>query len=440
MRKKSENKRLFIKDLLTQPSFQISLLIIILFSLYCITLNTVPFHPDEATYLFKSTDVKSIIANPFSLSFHKQDNITPKIHYRLIDPPMNSLLIGLATQISQKHTIFSDWDWTSSWEANLHAGNLPETQSVLIARISLLLFFPFSCFFLYQMVSKLIHHQAGLLAVLFYALNPLILLHSRRAMSEGIFLFFVCFMLWLILDQKKHIYGVPIVFTFCLNSKHTALFLLPMYFLYYFFMAYQQKKAFWIKAASSFIGIPLILTYLLNPVAWQDPVNTLQAALHERTELTRSTQAFLTKYYPEKIQPSTLVRFILINYHTFFEPVALDDVGNYRIEQQTSFDRYTSIPLQHSKRSLLLGTLQIIALGSTILFQLLTLWKKRTQLSFDFKRWMLFYTGLTGCLIGLSLLSTIYQRYVVILLPFVSLLNAYFVSLSLQTIRKKNRL
>ena len=412
------------------------MLIVLLFSLYCITLNTVPFHPDEATYLYKSNDVELLLTNPLLLAYHQGDAIDLKNHYRLMDPPLNSLIIGLARTITHVPANLSDWDWTLSWEANQLAGSLPSAKALQVSRITFLVFFPFTFFFLYQTTRNLIHHNVGLLAVLFLGLNPLVLIHTRRAMAEGILLFTVCFFLMLLLDKKKHPFGVPILLALCLNSKQTALFFIPMYIIYYFIINHRQNKIHWIKTAGYFTLVPLLITYILNPVSWLDPIHTIQAAIQERAELTQSTTAFLQENYPERIPESKLVRFVMVNYHTFFEPVALDDVGNYRAEQQTSFDAYTRIPLQHENRSFLLGSLQVIGILSAFLLQALSWWKARSNLPANFPQWILFYIGFGGALLGLSLLGGLYQRYVIILIPFISILSAWMIHKTICMFRK----
>lgn len=436
MLRKLEPNRLTIQRLLTHPFFQIGVLIVLLFSLYCITLNTVPFHPDEATYLYKSNDFDLLLTNPLLLAYHQGDVINLNNHYRLMDPPLNSLIIGLARTIAHVPANLSDWDWTLSWDANKLAGSLPSAEALLVSRIAFLVFIPFTLFFLYQTTRRLIHHYAGILAVLFLGLNPLILLHTRRAMAEGILLFTVCLFLMLILDKKKHPIGVPIFLALCLNSKQTALFFIPMVILYYFLINHRQNKVQWIKTAGYFILIPLFLSYLLNPVSWLDPIHTIQAAIQERAELTRSTTVFLQENYPERIPESKLVRFVMVTYHTFYEPVALDDVGNYRTEQQTSFDAYTTIPLQHQNRSLLLSSLQVIGILSAFLLQALSWWKARSNLPVDFPQWMLFYFGFGGSMLGLSMLGGLYQRYVIILIPFICILSALIIFQTIGILRK----
>jgi 4-amino-4-deoxy-L-arabinose transferase-like glycosyltransferase len=422
------NNRLTIQNILTHPYFQIGVLITLLFSLYCITLSTVPFHPDEATTLFKSGDVKDLISNPSALAYRGQDPIDLSLHYRLIDPPINSLILGLVQSIADVPFSQTDWNWTLDWNANQQSGSLPSVKSLHFARLSFLVLFPFTCLFLYLAAKNLSNHWTGLFAVLFFALNPIILLHSRRAMAEGVFVFFACIFLYLIFDKKKHLISVPILMAFCLNSKQTALFLLPTYVLYFLLLNSKQKISHWIKTTALFLLIPLVLTYLLNPVAWLDPLQTIQAAVHERTALNQSTQAYLQEYYPERVSQSVVLRLALVHYHAFFEPIALADTANYQAQQQLSFDRYSQIPLQHQNRSSFLATLQIIVLLSVFLIQGLNWWRNRKKLPENFTRWVLFYSGFGFSLLGLSLLPGLYQRYIVILVPFIAMLNGWIPS------------
>jgi 4-amino-4-deoxy-L-arabinose transferase-like glycosyltransferase len=426
-----------MKKFAANPLVQWMAVILLVFSLYCITLPLIPFHPDEATYLYTSTDTEILFRDPFSISYHKGQATSLIGHYRLVDPPMISWGIGIARIISQSSGFDHDWDWSESWQFNLRAGNLPADELLLLSRIAILMLFPFTCYFLYRFGRQMINHWAGLLLVIFFALNPLILLHARRAMPEGILMFFVCLLLMLMTDQKKHILWVPIIFALAINSKQTALFLIPMYLLYGIMINWHASTKQRIQTAISFLLLPLAVTYLLNPVAWSQPLSTLVASIQERQAMTISTQQYLAHYYPEIAAQSHLERFLLLNYHIYFEPLALDDMANYRQMQQAAFDQYLRFPLHSLLRNNWIGITALIATLSAFILQIYQFFKTKKAPSPGFWPWCLVYSGIIFPVAGLCLLSTIYQRYVLVLIPFLTLQFVWLITTFIQNFPHK---
>ena len=50
--------------------------------------SEVPFHPDEATYLYMSSDVDALLTRPASLAWTPASPDDPKLTYRLLSAPL----------------------------------------------------------------------------------------------------------------------------------------------------------------------------------------------------------------------------------------------------------------------------------------------------------------------------------------------------------------
>ena len=405
--------------------------------MYFITLKAVPFHPDEATYLYMSDDFTQILQDPLSMAYQPGQSMDLRTHYRLMDPPITRLYLGFARAITATPSIQNDWDWTLTWQENLTGGNLPSAEAILIGRIALGLFLPFICAFIYRTATSLMGHWPAIFTTGLFAINPLVLLHFRRNMAEAMLLFFTTWFLMLLSDRKKHSIMLPVIFTLAINSKQTAIFLAPAYAIYFFRCISQSPKREWGKFIGSFLILPILLTFLVNPVAWKAPIATIRAAITERNTLLQGNEYFLQEYQPEVLHQNTAERFLTVIYHTAFEPLALDDFSNYRETQQSSFDQYNNNKIHNHDRNLLVGSISVIIVISSVLMQLLQLWKQRKRKPNKNFSWVFIHITFFSVLFGLSILSSIYQRYVVILIPLTSLYTVWFVDSIIKSIKKQ---
>jgi 4-amino-4-deoxy-L-arabinose transferase-like glycosyltransferase len=432
-----ENLGKVIKQSIYNPRVQVTLTIVLISLLYFITLSTVPFHPDEATDLYMSDDFDSIISDPLSMAYHQGQFVDSKTHYRLMDPPMIRLYLGMARNIAKLPPITNDWDWTASWEENIQENNYPPTNSLLIGRFAIFLLFPFTCYFVYAMIRHFLSHWASILATIFFALNPLTLLHARHAMTEAVFLFFSTFLLMLITDMKKHLLLIPIMMALAINSKQTAVFIIPAYGIHLIWSLANSQKKDWLKFISTYSLIPIAITFLLNPIAWSEPIPTIQAAIAERKILMEGNQYFLQQNQPERLQLNLLERMITVIYHTAYEQLAFDDIPNYREAQKPAIDQYNQFFYHNHSRNLIMGTILVISLITILSIQLLTCWKQRKSKLDEWFPWIYIYVAFFSVIFGLSFLSSIYQRYVIILLPFIALFLGWFLESIFRMIKKQ---
>lgn len=74
---------------------------VVIFSMYIVGVNKVPFHPDEATHIYMAHDFEEFLKNPFRLAYDPENDDPTRQRYRLIDAPLNHYLIGFGLCFEQ---------------------------------------------------------------------------------------------------------------------------------------------------------------------------------------------------------------------------------------------------------------------------------------------------------------------------------------------------
>jgi hypothetical protein len=82
------------------------------------TIQSVPFHPDEATQIFMSHDVDLLLTTPSRLLYHPEVSLSAEQRYHLIDAPLPRTIIGIVRNIFHLEPLASDWNWSLGWEEN----------------------------------------------------------------------------------------------------------------------------------------------------------------------------------------------------------------------------------------------------------------------------------------------------------------------------------
>ena len=112
------------------------ILVLVILSVKAISgIQAIPFHPDESTYLYMSTDFFEYLSNPFSLTSAELSIDHPKIRYRLIDPPLTRYFAGFGLMIYGRQPLAADWNWSTTVEGNETVGALPDNNTLLAGRI-----------------------------------------------------------------------------------------------------------------------------------------------------------------------------------------------------------------------------------------------------------------------------------------------------------------
>lgn len=377
---------------------------------------TVPFHPDESTYLYMSSDWETLWVHPASLAYHPGEAINLKTHYRLIDPPLARYLVGVSRSILQIPALQADWDWSLSWEENSSRGALPDEILLFIGRLPTVLFFPFSLLLIYLVAEKVFSKPAGWAALFLFATNSLILLHTRRAMAEAPLLFFSLLGLWIILRYpgRSWLSAIPLALAF--NAKYSAAPLILVGVINIFWQPHFSP----FKKKLENLGLFLLLfggiSFLLNPVLWVDPFQTLQVALLERQSLVLEQVAAIGSIRPDLVSGGWWNRVQFFVVHLFFAPLAIQDIGNYAINLQSATVAYTTNLLNRLWNGLVPGS---ILLSFTLSGFFISGRKDGSSSRISHGKSILSLFTLLQFL-GLSfLLSLPFQRYVLPIVPLV---------------------
>ena len=204
------------------------LLLILISIFYLIGTPAVPFHPDESTFLFMSAEFERITSNPFGLAWVSTGDLTPVMRYRMIDAPLTRYIIGAGRSVAALPPPAADWDWSGSWGENQASGALPAAVLLQIGRFSIASLFPLSLILLYLIALKLDGRLLGVVVVIIFSMNPLILLHTRRAMAEGALIFAILLAIYAFLHADRYPFLAGLAIALAFNAKHSAGLLQPV--------------------------------------------------------------------------------------------------------------------------------------------------------------------------------------------------------------------
>ncbi|MFH1633237.1 MAG: hypothetical protein ABIG63_04395 [Chloroflexota bacterium] len=93
-----------------QTDWPFVILLIPLTIFYLWGLRFVPFHPDESTQLYMSSDFESLFSNPASLFWDPDREDDPRQRYRELDAPLTKYILGLGRVIAGQPALPVDWD------------------------------------------------------------------------------------------------------------------------------------------------------------------------------------------------------------------------------------------------------------------------------------------------------------------------------------------
>lgn len=384
-------------------------------------LPAVPFHPDESTYLFMSADLKNLLANPWSLAFDAREHQNPRQAYRLLDAPLARYLVGAGLALSGQSPLPADWDWSKTWGQNQAAGALPDSKQLLASRLAVALTLPLSLVLIYLCGQHLGGVLAGSLAVLLLGMNALVLLHSRRAMAEGILLLGTCAFLasLLVADRKPWLAGLALALA--VNAKHSSLVLLPLGLLA---VAWSGQGG-WLprrRIASAVLQYLLafgLISYLVNPVMWNDPLQSIRAAVAARCELLTKQAADVQRSLPQHYLETPGERAVTLFAHLYLAPPMFAEAGNYRLYTSPAEQAYLANPLHHLGRSLPGAGLVLGLSLSGLLLSILSVRRAAPRL----RRGLVLFQLATLVLFASSILfiPIAWQRYAIPLVPLISL-------------------
>ena len=357
-------------------------------------------------------DIKSLYYTPTS-------NTDPKTTYRLLDAPLTRYIIGVGRTITQTDPLQNDWSWSSSWSENVANQSLPDNQQLLVSRYSASILFPFSLLLMFFIGKKIKGDWTGWVAMILYATNGLVLLHTRRAMAESALLFTLLLALWMLLYCYKNKWLIAIPISLAFLAKQTTSFLFPAG-IFVLILPFREFFSQWknmLKNIFLFITVSILIIFLFNPFLWKNPVQSIQAAVEARKGFSLRQSEEINQINPDQYLSNISERFIAIISQTFIAPPAFEDIGNYHEEIEPTAISYFNNPLNKLFRGFFYGGICAILsiLGLTITI------RNIRGLSHD-STILLISFALAFLTCFLFVLP--FQRYYLILIPFICLFSA----------------
>jgi 4-amino-4-deoxy-L-arabinose transferase-like glycosyltransferase len=346
---------------------------------------------------------------------------------RAIGAPLTKYIIGISRLISKYQSPIVDWDWSLSWDENELAGALPSQNLLTAVRFSLALLNIASIVWIYLSGKLLINAWGGILAALFLGTNTLILLHGRRSMAESALIFGTSLAILGILlgDQKPWLAGLGVAVAY--NAKQSALPLILVGLLAICWLPNKQllKKHFWSNVAQ-YLGVFILLTLLLNPILWSNPIGVFFKSFQSRQNFLFRQIDTSRALVPEQVMENPLQRSAVMLANLYILPPSFYEVGNYIEETAMSESRYLSIPGHNLFRGLIGGGIALSITLFGMISAALSLIKVLPEIR---RRLLLLFIGTFVQAAALVVAIPLpYQRYVIPMVPFISLWIGYGLS------------
>ncbi len=395
---------------------------IILSLIYWAGVPSVPFHPDESTQIFMSNDVQLFFQQPASLAWKPDANGDLRQLYRLLDAPLTRDLIGLGRLLTHSPALQADWNWSLTWDKNEAAGALPDDNLLEVSRFSVAWLFPFSLIFIYLSSKKVSGRPAGFMALILLASSALVLLHTRRAMAESALLFTIILSIWSMLSFQKHpwLTAIPVALAFAAKQSAAGLFLVGLIVI--ILRGLPVSKKLMAKHLAYYLAIFLVITILLNPFTWADPIGANQAAIAARQDLIQRQVAEYSQLIPGQVLVSIPEKILAMVSNLFFTPVQFAETGNYLAQTQASITAYLANPLQDLMRGFIGGGILFFLSLAGFILAIVSYRKKCAN--FKMNMGLLILTTLV---ISIGLVMSVqlaFQRYMMPVVPFAVLWTA----------------
>lgn len=409
------------------------LLLMAISAFYLAGVSQVPFHPDESTLLYMSTEFDRLISQPFQTAWDESIDLTPTMRYRMIDAPLTRYMLGLGFSFLRLQPPLADWDWSASWEENQAAGALPNPGLLLVGRLLVASLFPLSLVLIYLIGLKLDGRLLGIMAVILFSTHPLILLHTRRAMAEGALIFTLLLALYALFAADRFPFLAGLACALALNAKHSAGLLLPAGLVaasWITFPVPERNRKIITNLLLFSLGFGLLIV-LLNPFLWRSPVKAVQAAVSYRQDLVSQQVADFEDIAPSQVLSSPAQRVNVAIAQLYIAPPVFSEAGNYTQFTRPAEAVYSASAVNHLARGKLMGG---IIMGFTLI-GIYAFFRRLFSNDFLARRQVaiLLLTFTLTCVGIILLVPLAWQRYYIPLIPFIALFAGMGVTLGIKT-------
>ncbi len=372
------------------------------------TLPQVPFHPDEATYLYAARAPR----------YWNQSPLPRLQHYRLVNAPLTRHLFVLVLNLRGLTPPPVDWLWEQTWDENQARGALPSPEVLTTARSLNTVLLALAGLALFT-AGRAWHPALGALAALGFWLDPLVLLHGRRAMQEGPLLLAASLMLAVTLRPRLWAALRGLVTAIGLSAKAWALAYTPALLAAVLLDAPPKRRG---RALFAFALTAALMGFLLHPILWTAPGPTAATMLRRRFQVTQRQVNMALQLDTGQALTSPAQRALFLLAHGYWAPLQYAEVGNYQLALRASQQTYDQSWWNHWNRGLTLGSLHLM-----LLIVGLGLMAYHARRGHGPRRWVGLYFLAGGGLLVLYLLALplAWQRYLMAWVPWRSLGWAY---------------
>jgi hypothetical protein len=453
------------------------------------TIPSVPFHPDEATYIYMSKDAERIFGgNPLSVCWAPEKQDDPLQKERERDCPLARYTIGLSRLSAGLPATDSNWDWSLSWGENLRRGAMPSDALLVLSRLPQALLLFVSVLLMIRLGYLLGGHAGAMTAGVMMGLNSQLLLHGRRVMSESGLVFGMILVATVVMTQRERAGGAyrwlllpslaGIALAVAASAKYSALMMVPVMLVGMFVdsasaVPPQKRQASenirdFPKEGSASPGASfntsesgvrprrktissvarlgiirsgvalaafLAVFLALNPMFWCNPAATASAVIAERQQLLKRQVKDLRTAAPGLVLDSIPVRLLAIPYQLYLAPLGFWDVPNYAAETAKAENTYLSNPLNGLTVGGILPLLGFVLGTAGIGVAVFRGVKEKT--SWRIRLLCIWFLSVAiGIVIGLPIM---WQRYYLPLIPPLILFAALAVSAIWEKIRRLSK-
>ena len=401
----------------------------------------VPLHPDETSWLFQSRDLEALLARPMSLAWQGDVRPSAEMTYRLLNAPLAKYVLGAARWVAgvPSSAVAADWSWSDSWDENIAAGAFPPAGVLAAARTASAVLLVLAVVALYLCGRVLGGRGTGLAAAILLGTNALVLLHGRRAMAEGALTLGVCLALLGLLYAERHPWLAGFAAGLAFAAKTSAAVWIPLGWVAAAWSAdpgRRSARAVFGRVAA-FTLAAVLLTLLLYPVLWAEPLNALGEMWRARQALVAAQVAAIGEAMPWAVLASPGDRAATLLVHLYFAPLQFAEAANYLRETAASEAAYLANPGASLFRGLAGGA---VLFGLTVLGIVEGSRRARTSEP-NTRRAIgvaLLATGVQAAALVLAV-PLAFQRYVMPLVPLACLWCGYALACMVEVVTRTRR-
>lgn len=397
------------------------IILLTLLSLFYIGgIKFVPFHPDESTYIYMSSDFDEAFSDVSALFWQADKRDDARQRYRELDAPITRYLIGIGRTMFGQKALDVDWNWSMSWDENINGGAYPDPELLRISRLSIAFLLPISLTLMYSIGKQIQGKRLGLVSALLLGTNAVVLLHGRRAMAEGPLLMGITLAIWSFLRARGNPWLVGLGLAIAFNAKHSALTLVPVGIYAIIYSQFRLKTNVWM-ALLKMISMFIFITALLNPLYWNNPIQAVKASIEARRELVSHQIEDLNNIAPDRYLDTPAQRLGMMLANIYIGPAEHSLVGNLR-DTQKDVDTYISIPGHNMFRGVIWGAVFLILTIAGMYMAMRIFLGKKTNKKPEIAI-IIFATFFQGA--TLLAVPMPWVRFTIPLIPFVSFFAAY---------------